>query len=187
MVQPAAQQKAYWDAFRTVFEENKAMVFSLCLRLLGNRQEAEDLTQEVFLNAYRSFPHFRKESKTSTWLYSIAINLWRNELRRKKFKKWLSLDFLSEEQGEKTKKEFAGGEDEPVAVLEKKEIGRIVQKAIDSLPERQRVALILQHYEGLVYEEIAKAMGISLSSVESLLFRAKQNLQKRLLPYLEYF
>jgi RNA polymerase sigma-70 factor (ECF subfamily) len=175
---------AYSEAFQNIFEENKALIYCLCFRLLGNRQEAENLTQEIFLNAFRSYPYFRGESKVSTWLYRIAINLSNKDLRRKKLKKFVSLNFLSEESGRTPTIEPAHTRNGPPAELEKKEMERIVQRLIRSLPERQRIAITLQYYEGLAYEEIASAMEISRSSVESLLFRAKQNLGKRLAPYL---
>jgi len=175
---------AYSEAFQNIFEENKGLIYSLSFRLLSNRQEAENLTQEVFLNAFKAYPHFRGESKVSTWLYRIAISLINNELRGKKLKKFLSLDFLSEESGRTPTIEPAHPRHGPPAELEKKEMERLVQRLIRSLPERQRTVITLQYYEGLAYEEIASAMGISRPSVESLLFRAKQNLEKRLAPYL---
>jgi len=151
---------AYSEAFQNIFEENKALIYCLCFRLLGNRQEAENLTQEVFLNAFKSYPHFRGESKVSTWLYRI------------------------EELGGTPTIEPAHPRNGPPAELETKEMERIIQRLIRSLPERQKIAITLQYYEGLAYEEIASAMEISRPSVESLLFRAKQNLEKRLAPYL---
>jgi RNA polymerase sigma-70 factor (ECF subfamily) len=178
---------AYSEAFRKIFEENKGLIYALSFRLLGNRQEAENLTQEAFLTAYKSYPHFRGESKVSTWLYRIAINLINHESRGKKLKKLLSLDFLSEESGRTPTMEPASPRPSPPAELENEETTRLVQRSIRSLPGRQRIAITLQFYEGLAYEEIASAMGISHASVESLLFRAKQSLAKRLAPYLMDF
>ena len=172
------------EAFQKIFEENKGLIYALSFRLLGNRQEAENLTQEVFLNAFKAYSSFRGESKVSTWLYRIAVNQINRELRGKKLKKFLSLDFLSAESDREPTIEPAHPRNGPPAELEKKEIQRTVQRLIGSLPERQRTAITLQYYEGLAYEEIASAMEISHSSVESLLFRAKQNLEKRLAPYL---
>jgi RNA polymerase sigma-70 factor (ECF subfamily) len=175
---------AYLEAFQIIFEKNKALIYSLSFRLLGNRQEAENLTQEVFLSAFKAYPHFRGESKVSTWLYRIAVNLINNELKGKKLKKFLSLDFLSEESGRTPTIEPVHPGHGPSAELERIEMERTIQRLIRSLPERQRTAITLQYYEGLAYEEIASAMEISHSSVESLLFRAKQNLERRLAPYL---
>ena len=176
--------EAYSEAFRIIFEENKALIYSLGFRLLGNREEAENLTQEVFLKAFKAYPRFRGESKVSTWLYRIAVNLINRELKGKRLKKLLSLDFLSEGSGITSPIEPAHPRHSPPSELEKKEMEQIVQRSIRSLPGRQRTAVTLQFYEGLAYEEIASTMEISRSSVESLLFRAKQNLEKRLAPYL---
>lgn len=175
---------SYPKAFQSVFEDNKALVYSLSFRLLGNREDAENLTQEVFLSAFKAYPRFRGESKVSTWLYRIAVNLIHNELKRKKLKKFLSLDFLSEESGISTTIEPVHPRHGPPAELERKEMDGIVQRSIRLLPDRQRTAITLQYYEGLAYEEIASVMGISLSSVESLIFRAKQNLEKHIEPFL---
>ena len=175
---------AYLEAFQIVFEENKALIYSLCYRMLSNRQEAENLAQEVFLNAFNAYPHFRGESKVSTWLYHIAVNLINKELKRKKLKRLLSLDFLSEESGRTPTIEHVHPGHGPSAEFERKEMERIVRRLIGSLPKRQRTAITLQYYEGLSYEEIASVMEISHSSVESLLFRAKQSLERRLSPYL---
>jgi len=177
--------EAYSEAFRIIFEENKALIYSLGFRLLGNREEAENLTQEVFLRAFRAYPRFREESKVSTWLYRIAVNLINKELKGKRLKKLLSLDFLSKESGMTSPIEPAHPRHSPPSELENKEMEQIVQRLIRSLPEKQRTAVTLQFYEGLAYEEIASAMEISYSSVESLLFRAKRNLEKRLAPYLK--
>jgi RNA polymerase sigma-70 factor (ECF subfamily) len=185
IAQDAAKNRiAYLEAFQIIFEENKALIYSLSFRLLDNRQEAENLTQEVFLNAFKAYPHFRGESKVSTWLYRIAVNLINNELKRKKLKKFLSLDFHFEESGRTPTIEPVHPGHSPSAELERIEMERIVQRLIRSLPERQRTAITLQYYEGLAYEEIASAMEVSHSSLESLLFRAKQNLERRLSPYL---
>jgi len=175
---------AYLEAFRIIFEENKTLIYSLCFRLLGNRQEAENLTQDVFLSAFKAYPSFRGESKVSTWLYRIAVNLVNKELNKKKLKKLLSLAFLSDESGGTPTIEPVHPGHDPSAELESTEMERVVQRLIRALPERQRTAITLQYYEGLGYEEIASTMEISLSSVESLLFRAKRNLEKRLAPYL---
>lgn len=171
-------------AFRGFYEAHKSLVFNLCYRMLDNAQEAEDLTQDIFLKAFRSLPKFRMEAKISTWLYRIAVSSCLNHRRQKKFKRLLSLDFLMEKGGD------AGVlpspvADEPGRILEKKEGEAILRKAIAGLPGRQMAALVLQHDEGLSFEEIAAVLKTSISAVESLLHRAKRNLQKRLLPGLK--
>jgi len=169
-------------AFKELFDSNATLVHNVCFRMLGNRQDAEDVTQEVFLEAYRSLKRFRFESKLSTWLYRIAVNRSLNHQRKRKLERWLSLDF---EVGEGSAEESAFPDtaaNGPDRLVEKKDVERIVQEAISKLPERQRIALLLHRYEELPYQEIAKIMDVSVASVESLLHRAKETLAKRLLP-----
>ncbi len=182
-------QEGDHSAFKKLFDDYKIMVFNVCLSMLSNQQEAEDITQDVFFQAYKSIKRFRAESRLSTWLYRIAVNHCLNHQRRKKQARWLSLDFILESQGEKnqdvqTLSVIASG-DSPDVVLEKSERKRVVQQAINSLPKKQRIVVILHRYEGLSYKEIAEVMKCSLASVESRLHRAKVNLTKKLLPILK--
>jgi RNA polymerase sigma-70 factor (ECF subfamily) len=151
-----------------------------------NRQEAEDLTQEVFLNAYKSLNRFRLESKLSTWLYRIAINHCFNQQAKKKRQRWLSLDFISDLDIDQNPALLHSANNRPDTVLEQKETELIIQKCINSLPRQQRIAIILNRYEGCTYQEIANVMQCSVASVESRLFRAKQNLYRKLRPYLKH-
>ena len=172
-------------ACQKFFEAHKTMVFNVCFRMLGNRQEAEDLTQEVFLRAFRSLKRFKAESKISTWLYRIAVNLSLNHQRKKKYARLFSWDFIFEKEKMKAVKEsFSASTDDPQADLEKKEAELHIQKAINSLPRRQRVGLLLYYYEGLSYAEIARVTRSSVSSVESRLHRAKRNLYEKIKPFL---
>ncbi len=168
-------------AFKTFYEIYKDMIYNVCYRMLNNKQDAEDVTQDVFVKAIRSIHKFRSQAKLSTWLYQIAVHTSLNYTRRKKIAIWLSLDFLM-------------GEDEyllhnsqarPDLELEKNESEALVQQAIHSLPARQRTAVILQRYEGLSYKEIAEVMKTSLSAVESLLHHAKDNLTEKLIALLK--
>lgn len=168
-------------AFKEFFDVHHKAVFNLSFRLLCNLQEAEDITQEVFFKAYLTMNKFRGESKVSTWLYRIAVNLSLNNQRRKKFKHILSLDFFSE-KGDPQDRDPGKG---PMEQLKEAEEKLLVDKAVDSLPKNQRVAVILNHYEELSYGEISGIMGLSVSSVRSLLYRAKQRLQKKLVSSLK--
>jgi len=160
-------------AFRELYETHKTAIFSVCLRIVRGREEAEDLTQETFLAAYRSMHRFHEASRVSTWLYRIATNLSLNHQRRRKILRWLSLDALMGEAP-------ASKQVSPDVALQMSERERMLWEAIGSLTDRQRVAIILNRFEGLSYEEVAEAMGRSISSVESLLHRAKRQLQKKL-------
>jgi len=169
-------------AFKDLFDSNVSLVYNVCLRMLGNRQDAEDVTQEVFFEAYKSLKRFRFESKLSTWLYRIAVNRSLNHQRKRKLDRWLSLDFNAIGEGTDNVDVPGAIDESPDAMMEKKDTEHIVQEAISKLPERQRTALLLHRYEELPYQEIAKIMDVTLASVESLLHRAKETLAKRLLP-----
>jgi RNA polymerase sigma-70 factor (ECF subfamily) len=150
--------------------------------MLGNRHDAEDVTQDVFFEAYKSLKRFRFESKLSTWLYRIAVNRSLNHQRKRKLERWLSLDFEAREETAVDSGYSGTTEDGPDDAMEKKDTERIVQEAINSLPDQQRIAIVLNRYEELSYEEIAKIMGVTVASVESRLHRAKQTLVKKLRP-----
>ncbi|MDD5772949.1 MAG: sigma-70 family RNA polymerase sigma factor [bacterium] len=168
------------QAFEEIYKAFSGFVYSSAFRISGNSEDAQEITQDVFFTAYKSLKEFRAESKLSTWLYRIAVNKALNFQRKKKLNQWLSLDFLLENKPDEIPHSPAYN---PLKELEKSELERIVQKAINTLPDNQRVAIILSRYEALPYEEIAKIMKCSISSVESYLFRAKQNLSKKLIDY----
>lgn len=168
-------------AFKDLFDSNVSLVYNVCWRMLGNRQDAEDVTQEVFFEAYKSLKRFRFESKLSTWLYRIAVNRSLNHQRKNKLDRWLSLDFNAIVEGTGNVHVPSASDESPDAMMEKKDTEHIVQGAISRLPERQRTALLLHRYEELPYQEIAKIMDVTVASVESLLHRAKQTLAKKLL------
>jgi RNA polymerase sigma-70 factor (ECF subfamily) len=173
-------------AFKLLVDQYQHLVLNTCYNLLGNRQDAEDAAQEVFFQVYKSAQKFRQEAKLSTWLYRIAVNRSLNSIRDNKRFGWLkSLSSLLEGERQEVADVPASDSDRPDVALEKKERNVIVQKAVDSLPEKQRTVFVLHKYEGLSYQEIAEISKHSLSSVESLIHRAKLNLQKKLLGYLK--
>jgi RNA polymerase sigma-70 factor (ECF subfamily) len=173
------------SAFKELVDRYQALVINTCYHLLGNRQDAEDVAQEVFFQVYRSADKFRQEAKFPTWLYRIAVNRSLNFIRDNRRSRWLkSLTSLLESAPEQVTQTQTSDSDRPDFVLEKKGREVTVRKAIDSLPEKQRAAFVLHTYEGLSYQETAKVLQLSLSSVESLIHRAKLNLQKKLVRYL---
>jgi RNA polymerase sigma-70 factor (ECF subfamily) len=169
---------------RQLFERYSTHVFNVCMRMLGNRQEADDITQDVFVRAFNAYTRFRGEADPGTWLYRIAVNLCLNHQAKQKRRQWLSIDFLQSHSGEFS---FPDREIRADERVQKEALERHVQDAINLLPERQRVALILSRYEELSYQKIAETMDCSISSVESLIHRAKQNLAKRLRPYMDHY
>jgi RNA polymerase sigma-70 factor (ECF subfamily) len=174
------------QAFKHLVDQYQDLVLNACYNLIGNRQDAEDVAQEVFLQVYKSAQTFRHEAKISTWLYRIAVNRSLNFIRDHKRFGWLrNLSSLLEGEQQRVGEMPAPDSDRPDMALQKSEQNVIVQREIDSLPEKQRAAFVLHTYEGLSYQEIAEVLQLSLSSVESLIHRAKLNLQKRLLRYLK--
>jgi RNA polymerase sigma-70 factor (ECF subfamily) len=169
-------------AFKELIDSFSAVVYNVAYRMLLNKRDAEDVTQEVFFEAYKSLKDFRAESQLSTWLYRIAVNRSLNHQRKRKLNRWLAFDFDATENSADKPGVHVATEDGPDAVMEKKDTERIVQGAINSLPGRQRTALLLHRYEELSYEDIAKVMSVTVASVESLLHRAKRALAGRLLP-----
>jgi RNA polymerase sigma-70 factor (ECF subfamily) len=167
------------NALKQLFEQYQHLVYNICYRMTGNREEAEDITQDVFIKIFHAIGKFRGDAKLSSWIYRIALNTCLKRERRKKLENWISLEFLFQE---KEQLHPASPEEPPEQQIEIAEKEQIVQQAIQSLPERQKTALILYRYENLSYTEIAQVMKISLSSVESLLHRAKDNLTEKLLP-----
>lgn len=170
-------------AFRELVASYQDRVYNTCLGLLQNEEDAEECAQDVFIEVYRSVEKFRGDAKLSTWVYRIAttksLELIRKQKRQKRFAFMRSL----------TNKE---GEELPIAsfehpglVLEQKENAQVLFKAIEQLPDSQRVAFTLHKVEGLPYQEICEIMDTSLSSIESLMFRARKNLQKTLRNYYE--
>lgn len=166
------------QAFRHLVENCQDMVYNTVLGIVQDMQEAEDVAQEVFMQVYRSIGTFRGEAKLSTWLYRISITKALDWQRKKKLRKgihtvasWIG---LGEPANEPVHFYHPGVE------LEQKEKSAIIFKAIQSLPENQRVCFLLLKTEGLSYEEVADILQISIKAVESLMYRARENLRKKL-------
>jgi RNA polymerase sigma factor (sigma-70 family) len=161
-------------AFEQLVEEYQHSVLNMAYRYTGDRLEAEDISQEVFAIVWRCIKKFRQESKFSTWLYRIVVNQCLQHKRNKHNRDFVSFDEITEEgKSPKVLKEMENN-------FEHNQKKEILRKAIDELPERQKVALILSKFENKSYKEISNIIGISLSSIESLIFRARENLEKKL-------
>jgi RNA polymerase sigma-70 factor, ECF subfamily len=168
------------QAFRILVEKYQDLVFRTSVGLLHDREEAEDITQEVFIEVYKSIGYFRGEAKLSTWLYRVTINKSLNELKKiQRQKAWTKLEDLVKGKKEE-KRELNIPDNSSENLSDSQELAKILQQAIDQLPENQRVAFVLAKYDELSYKEIAEIMTTTISSVESLVHRAKTNLQKRL-------
>ena len=171
-------------AFKELIEKYQSLVFNACFHLLHQTMDAEDIAQEVFIEVFESIHQFRNESKLSTWLYRISINKSLNHLRKNRMKGFLNSieSFFSGERNTKLEIEDTSALSSPFNI-EYKERNKVLQQAIDSLPENQRLAFSMHKLDELSYQEISEIMNLSLASVESLIHRAKMNLQKRLINY----
>ena len=169
------------QVFRRLVEKYRQLIVNTCFGLVHNSEDAEDIAQDVFIEVFRSVHKFRADSKLSTWLYRIAVNRSLNFIRDNKRRKLaLSIGEIfspgKEKSGSFLTEKAAASDTE----MENSERAQLLHRAIDSLPPNQRVAFTLNKYEDLTYKEIAAVMETSVSSVESLIHRAKKSLQKKL-------
>ena len=145
-------------------------------RIVGNHDEARDLSQEAFLKAYRALGTFKQEARFSSWLYQIAINATRDRLRRRRRRTDLSLDDV-EERGETALRDARPS---ALDLIESSDLSRVVAAAMAALPEEQREVVILKEYEGLTFPEIAETLDVPLSTVKTRLYRGLGQLRVRL-------
>ena len=172
-------QKGSQSAFRHLVDTFQNKVFNTVLSIVQNAEEAEDISQEVFIEIFESVGKFKGEAKLSTWIYRIATNKAIEHHRRKKASKRFA--FLTSLFGENDEIVHHPADFEhPGILLENKERAKLLFKHINQLTDNQKVAFTLCNIEGLNYQEISDVMQLSMSSVESLLFRAKTNLRKTL-------
>ena len=169
--------------FSELVAEHQEMVLNTCYRFVFNREDAEDLAQEVFLEVYRSLEKFREESRLSTWIYRIAVTRSLDHLRRMKRKKRFTS--LKRVIGVDDPAESipAPEHDNPADALADKERITLLQNALDSLPDNQKTAFLLSRQDGFSNKEIADILDTTISAVESLIHRAKKNLQAKLHRY----
>ena len=160
------------DAFEALYERLYPSVLNVAYRMLGDRDAAEDVAQEVLLKLYTSPRSYKPTARLSTWLYRVTCNACIDEIRKRR-KSSFDLDDIS----------ISFHELDPQKSAESSELADAVRQAIASLPENQRAAIVLQRYEGLSYQEIAEVLKTSIPAVESLLSRAKESLKSRLSLY----
>ena len=160
-------------------EEHQRMVVQLATNLLGDREEALDLSQEVFLKVFSTIRRFRGQSSLRTWIYRIAVNQARNRhrfWRRRHRADQVSLDEHVALHGDCLSCRDAT----PDGVLAQKELAERLARALDGLPFDQRTAIVLREVDGLSYEEIAFSLGVALGTVKSRLTRARKTLRREL-------
>lgn len=170
------------QAFKSLVENYQNLVYNTALGVVQNSEDAEDVAQEVFIQVYRSIDQFKGDARLSTWIYRItttkALDHIRSRKRKKRFAFITSL-FGPNDELVHEPVDFQ----HPGVALDRKEQAALLFRMIDQLPENQKVAFTLHKTEELSYQEIAEVMQLSVSAVESLLFRARQNLRKLLEKY----
>ena len=171
----ARAQRGDEEAFAALFEMNKRRVYSLCLRMTGNTAEAEDLTQEAFLQLFRKISTFRGESAFSTWLHRLAVNVVLMHLRKKGLQQ-VSLDETDTSQDEPVKRDYGSDDRRLMGSVDR--IG--LQKAIADLPPGYRTVFVLHDVEGYEHNEIAEIMSCSVGNSKSQLHKARMKLRERL-------
>ena len=168
-------------AYSQLLDEYQQKVFGTCISFVPNREDAEDIAQVVFLEVFKSISNFKGDSKLSTWIFRIATNKSLEFIRKKNTKK--RFGFMQRIVGSEIpidQTNYFTEFDHPGILMENKEKSATIFKAIDSLPDSQRVIFTLAKIDGKSYQEIVEITGKSLSSVESILFRAKKGLQVKL-------
>lgn len=168
------------DAFAVLVTAYEGKIYNLAFRYLGNREDAMDASQEIFLRVFRFLPGFQEESGFSTWIYRIGVNVCKDMLTRRSRRNEQSLD-IHDENEESRPVEVADCRYDPEQIAEGKELRKVLASAISTLPEQQREMIVLRDIQGLSYEEIATVLSLEPGTVKSRLSRARENLRKKLL------
>ncbi len=172
-------------AFEALVRRYEGWVFTLALRLVGDRGEAEDMAQEVFLKAYRSLSRFRGAARFSTWLYAIASHHCLNHLRARRHRPEAGATKGSGGEALLAAELLPDGAPRADALLERADLARIVQTGLSALTEDHRLILILRDIQGMPYEEIAETLRVEVGTVRSRLHRARAELRRQLAGHLE--
>ena len=163
------------DAFEQIVLEHQKNVYNLALKMVGNPDDAFDMSQETFLRAYHSLQNFRGDSRLSVWLYRLTSNTCIDFLRKKKRRNEISLS-VTDDAGKEDELDIPDDRFAPETVLGKRELRQAIQDGLASLPEVYRQILTLREIGGLSYEEIADALSLEAGTVKSRLFRARKKL-----------
>jgi RNA polymerase sigma-70 factor (ECF subfamily) len=166
-------------AYESLLNKYRNLVFSIMLKMVRNKQEAEDLTQEAFMKAFTSLATFNDEFAFSTWLMKIASNNCIDFLRKRKLRTY-SIHEPVQYKDEKIEIDIPDHDPTPEKTLIQSERNRMIEETIQALPERYRYVIILRHKEEKSYEEIAEIMNLPLGTVKAQIFRAREILNKNL-------
>ena len=169
------------DSFEMLIECYQQKVYNIALRMLGNKEDASDIAQEVFIKVYKSIGGFKEEASLSTWIYRIATNVCLDELRKRKKTKIVSIDSTIQLEESEVSMQMPDERPQPDELLTQKELKQEVQKAINNLKEEHKTVIILRDINGYSYEEIAKILDCTLGTVKSRINRARNALKSILI------
>jgi RNA polymerase sigma-70 factor (ECF subfamily) len=169
------------EAFELLVELHQSAVIGTVAKMLGGASEAEDIAQQVFIRIWKSAKRYQPQAKFTTWMFTITRNLVFNETRRRKRKPTVSVEEREEESHQQVEDVHSTTPDQDVL---HSELERAVDDAIQALPEKQRLAVVLRRYEEMPYDEIGRVLSMSVPAVKSLLFRARTQLKESLEKYL---
>ncbi|WP_411031957.1 RNA polymerase sigma factor [Spongiimicrobium sp. 3-5] len=179
-----ALQEGNQQAYGELLQAYEQRVYNTCISFVPNKEDAEDIAQEVFVEVFNSVSKFKGNSKLSTWIYRIAVNKSLEFIRKRNTKK--RFGFMQSILGTGLaidRSSYFTEFNHPGVQLEQKEKNEILFNAINKLPENQRIVFTLHKVDGLSYKEVAEIVNLSVSAVESLMFRAKKKLQQLLYDY----
>ena len=173
------------DAFGELVERNETKIYGLCLKMLGNQEDAEDCLQEVFIKAFKALPGFREEARFSTWLYRIAYNESLMRIRKKKLDT-VPLDRPVElEEGDVTR-DLADWTTDPRADAMNSELSEVLVRHVNELEPDNRIVFLMRDVHGMSTGDTAEALGLSVPAVKSRLHRARLFLRQKLSDYFEH-
>lgn len=168
------------NAFRLLTERYQQKVFTICIGFTHDKDEANDVSQEVFIEVFRSLPKFRGQSSFSTWLYRIAVTKSMKFVQRDRFKKFkVSLDILTDHDAYEQPNKDNYTDDR----INRQETKKMLKKALSSLPKKQRIAFVLNKYKELTNTEISEIMSLPLATVDTLIHRARKNMKQYIIKY----
>jgi len=165
------------DAFEQLIEKYQKKVYNIALKMLGNKEDAYDMSHEVFIRVYRSIDKFKEQASLSTWIYKITTNVCLDEIRRRKNRFTVSIDDDMELNDSKVKRQIEYDGPSPEIIVEENELREIINKSIQQLPEQYRVVTILRDIQGFSYEEIANILDVPQGTVKSRINRARAMLR----------
>ena len=173
--------KGDMSAFELLVRRYQDAIVNYIYLTINDYHRAEDLAQETFLRVLKSAPRYKPKAAFKNWLYTIATNLSRNEIRNRIRRNTYLLDDMVDESEDIHHAAFmSDSRHQPDILLEKKERQQLIKKALNQLPENQRIALTLVTYQELSYDEIAEILECSVGAIKSLIHRARQNMKKHL-------